>query len=227
VVTKVRPHQLYRARKSMGCSSGKEVQRRMVCMHDLELSDRQGHWFCNACGNDTVKNGWKHQQRYRCKQGCNFDLCACCYEQLRAHRAASGKGETDAAVAKRKICITDKAALEDIILQEAPMKCKASSRAAPMKCNASPYAVQGSGDGAVVVRAPRRASSRGGDGSSRSSKGSHDVVGPQQDSCFCAGAEGMALAMSQGRSRSEVATKVRRTSHKKRVKKASAGQSPP
>lgn len=61
---------------------GLETRRFVVCNHQIAASDRKGYWFCDRCNKDSKKN--KDQRgpgkRYRCLEGCNYDLCTECYE---------------------------------------------------------------------------------------------------------------------------------------------------
>merc|ERR1740121_853159 len=57
--------------------------------HQVHISDRTGHWYCNGCGKKSTSDRHMLKCRYRCVEGCNFDLCRHCYAQMQAYACMS------------------------------------------------------------------------------------------------------------------------------------------
>lgn len=67
----------------VACSTGSlgKVQTEKVRHpHMMGRSERTGHWRCNGCRRMTMGNADMKQSRFRCEEGCDFDLCSTCYE---------------------------------------------------------------------------------------------------------------------------------------------------
>lgn len=54
--------------------------------HEVALVVRKGHWFCDTCHRRSTSRGnrWMLKNRYRCDQGCSFDQCQVCVDQIKA-----------------------------------------------------------------------------------------------------------------------------------------------
>mmetsp|Transcript_119781 Transcript_119781/g.382329 ORF Transcript_119781/g.382329 Transcript_119781/m.382329 type:complete len:280 (+) Transcript_119781:198-1037(+) len=64
-----------------GVSNASLSKRKVVlCDHGVAPSDRKNHWFCDQCHKDSKKEKSMRELRYRCEEGCNYDLCEACYQ---------------------------------------------------------------------------------------------------------------------------------------------------
>jgi len=68
-------------------SAGKQAK----CRHEVQLTSRRGHWFCDICRKNSKKDPSIKQSRYRCACGCNFDLCEECFRREQPSFQDDGK----------------------------------------------------------------------------------------------------------------------------------------
>lgn len=71
----------------MGCTAG-HVQE--DCGHELCCSQSPQRWFCDGCRQSSVINPARLRERWRCTQGCNYDLCAECRQRRKALLDSAG-----------------------------------------------------------------------------------------------------------------------------------------
>lgn len=92
--------------------------------HPLEQVDRPGRWYCNKCAN--VRDPKKGDIRWRCLQGCDFDICNRCKLEMlalqkrqeamlahqRGHEAPPSSPPPAATESKGDVALEDNVALE-------------------------------------------------------------------------------------------------------------------
>jgi len=73
----------------MGCDSSRHLPVKPHA-HALQLAERPGRWFCNSCGRRSYAHHDMCDTRYLCPQGCDYDLCIGCWDELARHSSPFG-----------------------------------------------------------------------------------------------------------------------------------------